>query len=459
MANGLSDILGTYRQSLASERQSRQAEAQIALQAMQFESAQRFREEGRQRVDIMGALQFAQQSTTEALGQDASQIFSKILNLTPILEASWDDDTGAMVKTNRAIKKLKKLGYSAADATDVVNIANTYGLASKNPALAQAAQSMASDFGKRVSRDYSVWKESGFAANKKGYQPKSPLIKAMESSGLMYKGEDQLQRDMSVDAFVGVGDALTALDNIERERMEVGKGDYTIDSPISVTETFQSDIGGTDFAALVSEAGVNLGMGAEEEGGLSVDIKEKEIEAILEQGEGADKTKFGVTTVTDEEIMTKLDFLPQKDQESIEKRLLDLNEIIAEKMVNLDSLYTERDDRVSEYNLMEGEVDKIKARKHYFYQLEGQKGENYNTASKELIELQNKIKTSVEFKEANVSTGYRSGTVGRGNLNQGLIGYYGPGNKEYKDTYSKDIIELSLEIEDLNRKKKSFAPR
>ena len=55
MANGLSDILGTYRQSLASERQSRQAEAQIALQAMQFESAQRFREEGRQREDVMNA--------------------------------------------------------------------------------------------------------------------------------------------------------------------------------------------------------------------------------------------------------------------------------------------------------------------------------------------------------------------------------------------------------------------
>ena len=51
MANGLSDILSVYRQGLASERQSRQSEMQFALQAMQFESAQRFREEGRQRGD------------------------------------------------------------------------------------------------------------------------------------------------------------------------------------------------------------------------------------------------------------------------------------------------------------------------------------------------------------------------------------------------------------------------
>ena len=119
---------------------------------------------------------------------------------------------------------------------------------------------MATDFGKRVSRDYSVWKDSGFASNTKGYQPKSPLMKAMEKSGLMYEGGDQLQRDMSVDAFIGVGDALTALDNIETERLEVGSGDYSIDRPISVGENFQSDIGGSDFASLVAEAGVNLGI-------------------------------------------------------------------------------------------------------------------------------------------------------------------------------------------------------
>ena len=56
MANGLSDILSAYRQGLASERQSRQEEMRFALQAMQFESQQRFRTEGRQREDVMGAL-------------------------------------------------------------------------------------------------------------------------------------------------------------------------------------------------------------------------------------------------------------------------------------------------------------------------------------------------------------------------------------------------------------------
>lgn len=457
----LSEILSVYRQGLASERQSRLAEQQLALQALQFESAQQFREEGRQREDIMGALQFAQQSTTEALGQDTSQIYSKVLGLRPIAEADYDETSGAMEGTNKIIKKLKKLGYTEQDAVDLTNIANTYNMASKNPALAQSAQSMASDFGKRVSRDYKIWKESGFAKNVKGYQPKSPLIKAMESSGLMYKGPDQLQRDVSVDSFIGVGDALTALDNIEAERLEMGKGDYTIDRAISVGETFKSNIGepktdiaDTDFESLVSEAGVNLGMSGTEEGGMGVNIQD-EIAAGVEMGE-IEQGEYGVTsTISDEEIMGKLDFLPQSDRENIEAQLSDLNEQIANKMVSLDNLYTERDDRVSSFNLMEQELDKMQARKQYFFELEGRKGKNYLDAANEALKLERNMSSSVEAREARVSTGYRSGTLGSGNLNQGMLGE----NPQYENTYSKDIIKLSQEIEDLNRKKLNYAPR
>ena len=450
----LSEILSVYRQGLATERQSRLAEQQLALSALQFESQQQFRDEGRQREDIMGALQFAQESTKEALGQDTSQIYSKVLGLQPIAEAEYDETSGAMKQTNKVLRKLTKLGYTEQDAVALTNIANTYGMASKNPALAQSAQSMASDFGKRVSRDYNVWKESGFSPNKKGYQPKSPLMKAMESSGLMYKGGDQLQRDLSIDSFIGVGDALTALDNIEQERLDIGKGDYTIDSQISVGENFQSGIADTDFESLVGEAGVNLGMTGTEEGGVGVNIQD-EISAGVEMGE-IEQGQYGVTpTVSDEDIMGKLDFLPQSDQENIEAQLSDLNEQISNKMVSLDTLYTERDDRVSGFNLMEQEYDKMEARKQYFFQLEGRKGKNYLDAANESLKIERNMNSSVEAREARVATGYRSGTMGSGNLNQGMLGE----NPEYENTYSKDIIKLSQEIEDLNRKKLNYAPR
>ena len=186
---------------------------------------------------------------------------------------------------------------------------------------------------------------------------------------------------------------------------------------------------------------------------MEVNIQ-NEISAGVEL-EGISQGEYGIGVVSDEEIMGKLDFLPQTDQENIEKQLVDLNQTITNKMVSLDSLYTERDDRVSEYNLMEGERDKFEARREYFYKLEGRKGENYNDATKDLFALERKMDSSVEAKEARVSTGYRSGSVGRGNLEQGVFGK----NTEYENTYSKDIIKLSQEIEDLNRKKMNFAPR
>ena len=225
MANGLSDILSAYRQGLASERQARQAEMSMALQAMQFEAQQRFRQESRQREDIMGALDYAKQSTTEAIGQDASQIYTKISSLSPIVGADIDQETGALLKTDKIINALSKpinkkgqYGFTPAQATEIVNIANTYSMASKNPLLAQSAQDLAVSFGRKVARDYDIYESTGFTQSSK-------FIKSLEKSGLLYKGPDPMQRDITADVFLGVSDAVTALDNIDKERMEIAKGD------------------------------------------------------------------------------------------------------------------------------------------------------------------------------------------------------------------------------------------
>ena len=70
----INDILSVYRQSLASERQARTAEAQMALQALQFETQQGFRERGRQREDSILALNEAKSGATASIMNDASSI-------------------------------------------------------------------------------------------------------------------------------------------------------------------------------------------------------------------------------------------------------------------------------------------------------------------------------------------------------------------------------------------------
>ena len=57
----VNDILSVYRQSLAGARQTRLAELQLSMQALQFEAAQEFREEGRQREDFVNTLNYANQ--------------------------------------------------------------------------------------------------------------------------------------------------------------------------------------------------------------------------------------------------------------------------------------------------------------------------------------------------------------------------------------------------------------
>ena len=108
MANGINDILSVYRQSLASERQNRMAEMQLALSALQFEAQQKFRESGRRREDALGSLEYASASTKEALSQDSNLIYSKIASIKPIAEADYDDTTGAMKKSNKIVGKLEQ---------------------------------------------------------------------------------------------------------------------------------------------------------------------------------------------------------------------------------------------------------------------------------------------------------------------------------------------------------------
>ena len=333
----LSEILSAYRQGLASERQARQAEMAMALQAMQFESQQRFREEGRQREDIMSALDYAKKSTTEAIGQDASQIYTKISSLAPIAKAmsSIDSETGALTKTDKIINALTKTkakrgeiayGFTPAQATEIVNIANTYSMAAKNPLLAQSAQDLAVSFGRKVARDYDIYESTGFTQSSK-------FIKSLDRSGMLYKGPDPMQRDMTADVFLGVSDAMTALDNIDKERMEIAAGDYKVDTPVTVSGVADADVAGVDFESLVSQAGATLGLGPDQKplSPTQIDIQQIDLGA------------------TDEDIIQSLDFLDPTKTEEVRSKLEKINENITNKQARLSLLAGEKDELMGDY--------------------------------------------------------------------------------------------------------------
>ena len=104
----INDILSVYRQSLASERQSQLAQQQMALQALQFEAQQGFRESGRQREDTILALTEARNASNEALTSDANSIGFKLSSLPEITNAKRDIKTDEFKNPDNIVESLHK---------------------------------------------------------------------------------------------------------------------------------------------------------------------------------------------------------------------------------------------------------------------------------------------------------------------------------------------------------------
>jgi hypothetical protein len=214
----INDILSVYRQSLQSERQTRLAELQLSMQALQFEAAQQFREQGRQREDALSTLQYATTATQNAMSVDASNIYGKIYNMTDTKGnlVILRNDEGKLKKPSKSLKNLLNMGFSEQDATDIYNVAQMYQTSQNNPksdAMARSAELAAVGLGRRLKRDYDEYKRGGYSD-----QAKSPFLTAMENSNVLFRGEDSFRKDLSVDAFIGAAEAVDAMSNIERER-------------------------------------------------------------------------------------------------------------------------------------------------------------------------------------------------------------------------------------------------
>ena len=469
MANGINDILSVYRQSLASERQARLTEMQIALQGLQFEAQQKFREEGRAREDALGALQFAQTSALEAITNDAQMVYSRIASNPHIVGADYDEDSGALKGTNKIIKKLVKDGFSESDATQMVSIANTYGMAGKNPALASSAQEMAVQFGTRVARDYNIWKESGFAKSTKQNQVKSPLISAMEKSGMMYSGMDDLQREQSADVFMGVAEGSQVMANIKRERAQMGTGDYTIDSPITMAEISAqvggetTDTGAIDFSALADEAGVTLGLAPPADAtddALQINIQDT-VKAEIESGDTSGGTlqslvgqRWDVDYVGDEKIMESIDFLADDDKAKIQSDLDRINDAIATKSSKVDSLYDERDEIISEYRLMEQQAKTAEDKYNYLFKTSNDRNA-VKQAAQESVKAKKRLSAygNPNDKDRAVAMEFFQSDGGK---QRGAGGRTRLAGSPYQNTITNEIMSLSKEIEDLAKQKRQY---
>ncbi len=226
---GLPDILSAYRQGLASERDVRTSEMQMALSQLQYESERDFREEGRRREDAFRGLTLANQSMKESVSKDASSIYSLMSGLD-FMNRDSDGKIG-----NFKEKKATALGFSKEEARQIYNMVLMY--ESESPVLQQQAQNAAVNIGRLVSAYKDSWVSSG-------NQP--DFLKALSNSGILYAGEevdgevmyDETKFDLSFEPFTNVSKATDVLANISDELGEMARGDYEIQRGINIDRKF-----------------------------------------------------------------------------------------------------------------------------------------------------------------------------------------------------------------------------
>ena len=126
---------------------------------------------------------------------------------------------------------------------------------------------------------------------------------------------------------------MTALDNIDKERMEIAAGDYKVDTPVTVSGVADADIAGVDFESLVSQAGATLGLGPDQKplSPTQIDIQNIDLGA------------------TDEDIIQSLDFLDPTKTEEVRSKLEKINEDITTKQARLSLLAGEKDELMGDY--------------------------------------------------------------------------------------------------------------
>jgi hypothetical protein len=338
----INDILSVYRQSLASERQSQLAQQQMALQALQFEAQQGFRESGRQREDTILALTEARDASNKALTSDANSIGFKLSSLPEIINAKRDSEQD-FKNPDKIVEALhKNYKFSLSESRNIFNVVNYYELAQKNPKLAGEAEKASVNLGIQVAGHYDAWERAG---GDQETLKKLPFLNALNESGILnLEGDDPLPRQQSADIFMGVAQATSMKQNISNEYAEIAKQDYEVQRPIT-EEAFEGDMNlsgeeALDFESLANTIGAFYGLGSDTETEVSDDIN-----------------------VVNASIVESLDFLSDDKKDKTLKSLNEIENKINKKTEKLNPLIKKRDESLLVYDSKEKEVEWLRKQK------------------------------------------------------------------------------------------------
>ena len=259
------------------------------------------------------------------------------------------------------------------------------------------------------------------------------------------------------------------MENIKNERAQMGTGDYTIDSPITMGEISAqvgaetTDTGAIDFSALADEAGVTLGLAPPADAtddALQINIQDT-VKAEIESGDTSGGTlqslvgqRWDVDYVGDEKIMESIDFLADDDKAKIQSDLDRINDAIATKSSKVDSLYDERDEIISEYRLMEQQAKTAEDKYNYLFKTSNDRNA-VKQAAQESVKAKKRLSAygNPNDKDRAVAMEFFQSEGGK---QRGAGGKTRLAGSPYQNTITNEIMSLSKEIEDLAKQKRKY---
>ena len=227
---GFAEIFDVLRQEASASRQMQMQEQQMAMSAMQWQAQRQFQEEGRQRQDVIFALGEVDKTQRENMALNINAGIGALSSLVDLTKSA-----------EKNVSALLDKGFSEDDASQIYNIVSiNYGDEGEGvEGSPELAQQMLRTLSSQIATEKAMHDMTGLDASSL-----SPGF----AKGFYATGGEQM-----FTPFQNIQSSLNILQQVEQEKLEVGKGDYTIDIEGLAEKAVSADGDVVDIDALLAD--------------------------------------------------------------------------------------------------------------------------------------------------------------------------------------------------------------
>jgi hypothetical protein len=402
---GFADILDVFREGQAREQQMQLQEQQMAVGMMQWQQQQTFRQDERQRQDLLLAL--------DAVDKQSAQIVTS--GSTGVL-ASLNSLFQPQLSAKKSIQELTRKGFNDESATTIYNIVSNY-------RGDEDGENANPEYAKLLVKQLAVDLQTDLQQYSSGARPTGDTF-----LGILDKS--------------GYGATLKALNSINagidmqtksyQERLEIGQGDYNIDINAMQQQLDTAGIDWDEFASKLQGNGIDDG----------IDDESKDIASLAVKSE-----------YTIEDINKSLIGLPIDLQSKISNRVKEIDNTLIELEKETALIVDARNKKVNEFSNRKSKLQDLEKKEEYLRKISkkpiysstpskaGMYYDEWEDAKNEMVDLANDIRYAKRATLESDENAYEFYTMQKAQSHPNwLSNVASKGDAMKTDTYQLDLL-------------------